>query len=126
MKRSTVKRLSDKAKSADTRKKKQPTRKVEYKQKKSVAEYSRMMKHSSVEADSRKEDAIKWKLSQSKVFHKDYDPTFDCTGNRFLIRRVLNIKVPLHGDPNFFDKRYMVAPPKDISDADAQKRLDKQ
>ena len=76
------------------------------------------MMHSSVQVESREEKAIKWKLAQSKVFHKEYDPSFDNTKNRFLIRKVLNINVPLHGDPNFFDKRYMCAPPKGLSEVE--------
>jgi hypothetical protein len=112
MKRSSVKRPSDKAKSADTRKKKVAHRKVQYKKKITMEDLSRQMAHSSVDVNSRDEGAIKWKLLQGKVYHKDYDPDFNESKSRFLIRKVLDINIPLHADANFFDKRYMVAPPK--------------
>jgi hypothetical protein len=68
---------------------------------------------------------IKWNLNKSRVIHSQFDPSFDSTQSRFLFRKVLNADVPLHTDEAYFDKRFMVKAPEEVSKEDLEKAAEK-
>jgi len=61
------------------------------------------------------------------VQHKEYDPGFDNTMNRFLFRKVLKCKIPLRpSEENFYDKRYMRKAPDQKDKEKAYKKKEKE